>query len=639
MRGWRAKAAWTVAAIALLLALAAGIAHAMFDGDYLKAMARDRVQSSLSRELVIDTLSLRLFPTPAVRATGIALSAPAWAHEPQMAGADVLEVQLSWRSLLRGHIAPGALRIEGGRLTLERSADGRRNWDLESRGERHGSLDWRQLTRVDIDKLAITYRDGDAPPRTWQVAAVGASAQPDWKALRLKASVEHAQQTATLDADLADLSTFGVEGAATDGSIKAAWPSANLTLKGRVPLSVSGGGYAATLGLDAQSPAALLGFFDMAPAQPSNAPLSVQATLQGTADSLSASALRVKLGQTELTGDLAVRRSDGRLRIEGQIASADIDWAVLTRDAGRKPPPPIPENELFRHVPLAWGAVEALDGIDTSIAVRVAKLRLRSGIQLTNLETQMRSHDDKVELPAYTMQLLGGRASGSLSLDGAKRSARLKLDARDVLLERFFSERDKKVPVDGGPMQISATINSHGGSLRDMAASMSGMATIRGGAALVRSEKAGRAESLLNSMFPLFAGKDAPQTKLECFAARLPFSNGQAGNAAVGARSEISQLITAGVIDMKRQSVDLHGRVRARNGVSLGLAALSGDISISGPLRKPKMALDPAGTPSALARLGAAIVTSGLSLVATAAWDAANPGADPCEAVFATKKN
>jgi hypothetical protein len=50
------------------------------------------------------------------------------------------------------------------------------------------------------------------------------------------------------------------------------------------------------------------------------------------------------------------------------------------------------------------------------------------------------------------------------------------------------------------------------------------------------------------------------------------------------------------------------------------------------------MSLDPVGTPSALARLGAAIVTGGLSLVATAAWDAANPGADPCEAVFSDRR-
>jgi hypothetical protein len=181
-------------------------------------------------------------------------------------------------------------------------------------------------------------------------------------------------------------------------------------------------------------------------------------------------------------------------------------------------------------------------------------------------------------------------------------------------------------------MQIDASVSGHGASLPEMAATLDGLATIRGGATLVRSEKAGEAESLLTSMLPLLSEKDAPQIRLACFAGRLPFSNGVAARATVGARSEVSKLLTSGTVDLKRQRTDLHGRVRARSGISLGLAALSGDVSITGPLRKPTMVLDPVGTPSALARLGAAVVTGGLSLVATAAWDAANPGPDPCEA-------
>jgi hypothetical protein len=50
------------------------------------------------------------------------------------------------------------------------------------------------------------------------------------------------------------------------------------------------------------------------------------------------------------------------------------------------------------------------------------------------------------------------------------------------------------------------------------------------------------------------------------------------------------------------------------------------------------MVLDPVGTPAALARRGAAIATGGLRLVATAAWDAANQGADPCAAVLRNER-
>lgn len=635
MSGWRRKATLTGAGLALLLAVAALVAHALFDEEGLKSMARDRAREAWSRELVIDTLSLQLFPVPALRATGIALSAPAWAHAPQLAAAELVEARLSWRALFSGRIAPGALRVEGGHLSLERAADGRRSWDL---GGGDGALDWRQLVRADIAGMDIHYREGDGEPRTWRITRLAASAAPDWQDLRVDATLDHAQQTMTLKARLADLSKAGLDNAATDGEIAAGWPSAQLEVKGTLPLSLTGGGTAATVALEAQSMEAVLRFFDVVPDRPLKAPLSLHATLSGTADRLAVSKLRARLGQTEASGELQVRRAQGRLKVEGALASPAIDWATLTREAGRPPPPPIPKDELFRHHPLAWGLIDALDGIDTALTLNLEALTLRSGIQLAGVSATVESRDDKVDLPAFSMQLLGGKASGSLKLVGAKRSAQLSLAASGVRLERFFSERGRKVPVSGGPMRIDATVSGRGASLREMAGTLDGLATIRGGATLVRSEKAGEVESLLTSMTALLSEKDAPQIRLSCFAGRLPFSNGVAASATVGARSEVSKLLTSGTVDLKRQRVELKGRVRARDGISLGIAALSGDVSIAGPLRRPKMSLDPVGTPSALARLGAAIVTGGLSLVATAAWDAANPGADPCEAVFSDRR-
>lgn len=635
MSGWRRKATLTGAGLALLLAVAALVAHALFDEEGLKSMARDRAREAWSRELVIDTLSLQLFPVPALRATGIALSAPAWAHAPQLAAAELVEARLSWRALFSGRIAPGALRVEGGHLTLERAADGRRSWDL---GGGDGALDWRQLVRADVAGMDIHYREGDGEPRTWRITRLAANAAPDWQDLRVDATLDHAQQTMTLKARLADLSKAGLDNAATDGEIAAGWPSAQLEVKGTLPLSLTGGGTAATVALEAQSMEAVLRFFDVVPDRPLKAPLSLHATLSGTADRLAVSKLRARLGQTEASGELQVRRAQGRLKVEGALASPAIDWATLTREAGRPPPPPIPKDELFRHHPLAWGLIDALDGIDTALTLNLEALTLRSGIQLAGVSATVESRDDKVDLPAFSMQLLGGKASGSLKLVGAKRSAQLSLAASGVRLERFFSERGRKVPVSGGPMRIDATVSGRGASLREMAGTLDGLATIRGGATLVRSEKAGEVESLLTSMTALLSEKDAPQIRLSCFAGRLPFSNGVAASATVGARSEVSKLLTSGTVDLKRQRVELKGRVRARDGISLGIAALSGDVSIAGPLRRPKMSLDPVGTPSALARLGAAIVTGGLSLVATAAWDAANPGADPCEAVFSDRR-
>lgn len=186
-------------------------------------------------------------------------------------------------------------------------------------------------------------------------------------------------------------------------------------------------------------------------------------------------------------------------------------------------------------------------------------------------------------------------------------------------------------------MRIHANLQARGDTQRDLATSADGLITVRGGATLIRSEKAGNAESLLTDMFPLFSERDARQLQLQCFAARLPLRRGQANGALVGARSDASQLLTQGSIDLRQQDIDLRGRVRARSGISLGVALVSGDVVIAGPLARPNMALDPS-SPGALARLGAAVLTGGLSVVATAAWDAANPGANPCEAALEERR-
>jgi len=94
-----------------------------------------------------------------------------------------------------------------------------------------------------------------------------------------------------------------------------------------------------------------------------------------------------------------------------------------------------------------------------------------------------------------------------------------------------------------------------------------------------------------------------------------------------------SHLLTSGWVDMDAQAIDLRGRLKGTSGVHL--AAILGDVKITGPIRTPKMQLDTAAAPKSIARGVAAIATLGLSAVATAAADAREARTnDPCEAVF-----
>ena len=171
--------------------------------------------------------------------------------------------------------------------------------------------------------------------------------------------------------------------------------------------------------------------------------------------------------------------------------------------------------------------------------------------------------------------------------------------------------------------------------MKDLAAGLNGPVDIRIGSAQILSPAAGQAEFWLTG---LFSTNDSKRIDMACASARLPFVSGVAkGDGIVGARSDASQLLTSGQVNLQNQTVDLHGKVRVRSGFSLGISNFSDEIKIVGALGKPELKLDESGALGAIARIGAAILTSGVSIVATSIWDGANPKSDPCQVVFSSR--
>ena len=130
-----------------------------------------------------------------------------------------------------------------------------------------------------------------------------------------------------------------------------------------------------------------------------------------------------------------------------------------------------------------------------------------------------------------------------------------------------------------------------------------------------------------------FASEGAERVRFECVTAYLPFKAGVAhGRSMVGFKTEASELITSGSLNLRDESIDLHGRVRANKGVTLGLAQIAPDVKIGGHLARPEMSLDPDATPGVIARAGAAIATLGATVIGSALIEKMAPDhADPCE--------
>jgi len=631
MRRWQKWTLWTVAALGLLLLVASLAVQVLTDEARLKTIVRDKLVQSLGRDVQIKSLNWQLLPTPRLHARGVVVANADWAQDKHFLEIDELGARLDPWPLLHGKIAISRLDVQGVVANLEATSDGRRNWVLSAASSGGHGLppSLANLSTLRISDGRILYRDGTQQANAWQVTKVKIDCAPGLRKLSLGMVLENNGHPLEVNGSFDDLSRIGIAGAHTQGMLAFHSGDASARLEGVLPLSAATRDFDVRFAVDARSLKEAFGFFHVDHGLP--AALKASARVLGTAEGITASNVQLQLGSMNASGEGTWRRGS-KPAFDVQLRADHVDMDRTFVDAGLPPLPPKPEGELFHDHPLPWPLLVALDGTQGKAQVRIAALDLRSGVTVKDAVADLRFDDDRMTAQHFGGKLLGGSTEGEALFEGKRQAVQLHLQLHGTQLGAWFKDSGKKLNISGGPMEVDARLSTRGTSMKDLAAGISGPMNIRIGPAKILSEKAGRAEFWMNG---LFSARDADSVDLTCASLRLPFKSGVArGDGIAGARSEASQILGSGTVDMRKQEVDLHGRLRARSGVNLGISTFAGDIKLVGKIAKPQLNLDEAGVGSVIARIGAAILTSGASIVATAIWDGANPASDPCQLVF-----
>lgn len=632
MRRWQKGVLWGIAVLALLLTVAAFALHALAGSDRLKQLAHDKVSQTWGRELSVGDISISLLPAPRIHATDVAVSNPDWAQDKHMLQASGITARLALIPLLTGHVVVKGLRFDGVKANLETDREGRRSWETPQNTKQSSVI---ALADLQIADGQLTVRNADRT-HTVQLETLHAKADSHLRHVAFEARARRNGQILDLEGRLDDLSVFGSPGAATEGTLSAKIGEAAISATGRIPLDPALPRYAFAASIDAQSLQQAYAFFGLDERSP--VPLKASAMLQGDDRRIDVSQLKLKMGALNLQGSGRLDAGGARPHFTAKLQADRIDMIQTFLDAGRPPLPPKKPEELFRDKPLPWPLLTGLASLDKAtghVDASIASLELRSGIEVTDAAAQLDFDGDRMTVPSFSGKLLGGSASGDAVFEGRKQSVDLNMKLDDTLLGRWFKEAGNKTELSDGRMHVDMRIHAAGASMKDLAASTTGSVDIRIGNARVLSQKAGQAEFWLTG---LLSAKDADSIDLSCISARLPFRSGVArGEGIAGARSDVSQLLTGGTVDLRSQTLELRGRVRARSGVSLGWSSLGGNVKIVGPLTRPSWQSDETGKVGTIARIGAAILTSGASIIVTSIWDGANPESDPCRQVFSAQ--
>ena len=599
-----------------------------------------KASAATGRVVTIGKISVHLLPTPGFDAQRITIANPAWATQPFLAQIDQLSAQFRITSFWHRTLQIAHINAEGVQLDIETDAAHAGNWQMTasstSGAPKKSEVDQLSALRsIDLQRVtlhAVMHATSKAHEKRdlgqWQLPRIHIDVQEPGRNIKATAVVTKAEHTITATASLDALS------APTHASLALVSGDARVVIDARRLQSARVPADTFAAQIDATRLDQFLAFFQIA-SRPI-APVQLRADMHADSTRIEFAQLAGSLGETRAGGSAQLDLNGAQPTVHAQLSIPRLDWVRMLADAGRPPLPPKPPGELFRTHRLPWHMVAAVHGMRAEVDLHVAAWKTRSGIELSNVRAQLHLHDGQLQADAIHAQLLGGTAAGSLHLNGADQSAQLKLQLHDVSLHDGLRAMGKATPLNGGSMQLNATVNAHGESMKALAATLTGPVTITLGPTRILTAAGARNEEMLTGLLPYFSAHGSDEILLECGSAMLPFQAGRAmAGPLIGLRSQASELLTQGDLDLRTQTVDLRGRIRSRSGLSLGISAIGGDIRFSGPLMHPHAKLDPAGTPAAIARLGAALFTGGLSLIGTAIWDHVHPGANPCDAVLA----
>lgn len=632
---WRRAGLISIAAIAALAACAALTLHVLVDPERLKGLAADKARSAWERELLMGEVSFHLLPVPSVRASQVSLANPDWAKDPHLLQAEQVRADLEILPLFFGKVRIKSLSLDGVKAALEVADDGAVSWQLKegaskdpAQGAEKNAENPLQIASVNIRNARITHRAGREPSEPWTIEEATIDSEPGLKDVHIAAKLNRHGTPLEIKAELADLAHLGTKGATTEGRLDATFARTELHVQGKLPLDRRLQGLDLAANLKAASMDEVFGFFGVK--RNKSAPLEMKLRARDESGRVQVSDFTATLGALKVSGDASIAR-EPRLTIHARLKAARIDWRKTLVDAGGEVKPRRHDGEVFHEDRVAWGAVSAVGKLHGTAELDIASLKLGNGLELANLRTKASFGDERLEMSPFTTGMLGGTAHGALRFDGRAKAVRFELDGEGLLLERWFHERGNKVPFTGGPMKVDMKLNLAGATYRELAASVTGRLAARMGKGVWDSQRASEAEEI---MVRALQPKDSQNIQFQCAAIDLNFKSGKAsGRNLLGARSDVSQLLTSGHVDFRDEAIDLRGKIISRSGIGIGLASLAGDVQITGKLAKPAMRLDPDAKPAILARAGAAIASAGVTLLGSALMDVAESQNDPCEQV------
>ena len=582
-------------------------------------------------------ISLKTSLTPTLVVDGISLGNADWAEHANMLDLAHFEAQVSLIALLRHRIEVIRVVIHGANLVLERDYDddGRGNWAFETSSEsptapRNNSFQLFDIEHISLRDSRIEYRSEQGDAVVVEAERIELSPDGYGQPLRLRAKLHYADQDIRVAALLAPLprlfanEPYDVDLRVTVGDLR-------FETEGTIKRPLNGQGI--DFGYEVSIPTALLLATKNSDKFSSISHLLARVRIKDDGGDYLFNNIEMALGESTLTATARIELDRDRPRLTLDVNADNLDMTPFggseRSDADRQ--------RIFSTAALP---LQALSQFDFTVNANIGELKFdRATLKTLRISAQL--DDGKLEINPFTAMMDGGKVAATLDLDVRPAIPQFAhtLSMEDVSMTPLVGIEAAKL-VRGGHVSVSLEFKSEGASPAELAAHADGrlQLTIRDVEILNRSASLAAGDLLLNLfelLNPLARSED--HEFVECAVFNFPVHDGIAeAQTGIGISTTKLNILGGGTIDLGSENIDIGINPKPREGIGLNLAGFADFVRIGGTLSEPVPTTDAAGVATAGLKVGAAIATGGLSLLAEGLLDRSQADIDVCAVAAGT---
>jgi uncharacterized protein involved in outer membrane biogenesis len=609
------------ALVALIGAVPLGIA--IFGWNWTRPYLERAVEARTGRELdIAGDLEVDLGRHPLVVVHDLHFGNPEGLPREDMFTARRIALRFALWPLLRGVFRMEELELDGARLTLERTADGRGNWSLDEDPEPREAGE-RPLELPPSVRIADSRIDLLLPHRPALVFGLErASATRDERRVRLAARGSLSGQPLALEASLAGPPAVPGDGP-TAVAVESRLGPTRIAAEGRIAAIAAFDGLDVELSLAGRSLDEIWKLTGMP--LPESPPYRIHGRLRRAGEEIRLDGFEAQLGESDLAGDFAVRLGEGRRpRIVAEVVSRSLDLDDIEGFWGK---PPAEEEQPEREARPAAGAaifpdtpfdLAKLRAADADVRFRAARIQGRT--LLENVHCNLSLDAGRLTLRPLSLGMAGGDLMTRAVIDARRAvpSFEAEMIIRGVDLARLLGELEVAQPA-AGTFGGRAELASRGSSLRRMASELDGEVGVAlSGGAVGKTALDLLAIDLGDALVEKWKG-DEP-TPIRCAVAVFDARDGVLETQTLLVESKNERFTAEGSIDLRRERIDLTIDQHPKD---FSIGTLRTPIEIEGGLGYRKVRLQKEGL---LKRGGAAVALGALIHPAAALLALIEPG-------------